>query len=137
MLKIDNKNIELTKEEIYVRLFTLNKVEGHFLGIKLEFINKDTKEGGYINLDVGFNLSNDIKVFTNKDYQGIPYDKEPYIYFEVFDTEKFYDTEIDEPINIKIGNIIDNKVNVSFEIKHKLINIKYKGQPLIVEITKK
>ena len=59
MFKIDNKNLELTKEEIFVGKFILEKVEGHYLGIKLEFINKDTNKKGYINLDVDYNLSKD------------------------------------------------------------------------------
>ena len=133
MFKIDNKNLELTKEEIFVGKFILEKVEGHYLGIKLEFINKDTNKKGYINLDVDYNLSKDIKVFTNKMYEGIPFENEPYIFFEVYDTEKFLDTEIDEPIIINIGNKEGNKINVSFKISHELINIEYEGKLNIVD----
>ena len=133
MFKIDNKNLELTTEEIFVGDSILNKVNGYFLGIKLEFINKDTKEKGYINLDVDFNLSNDIEVFTNKEYEGINFEQEPFVFFEVYDTEKFLDSEIDTPIKVKIGFKEGNKINASFEVKHELINIYYEGKLDIVK----
>ena len=133
MFKIDNKNLELTAEEIFVGDSILNKVNGYFLGIKLEFINKDTKEKGYINLDVDFNLSNDIEVFTNKEYEGINFEQEPFVFFEVYDTEKFLDSEIDTPIKVKIGAKEGNKINASFEVKHELINIYYEGKLDIVK----
>ena len=133
MFKIDNKNLELTTEEIFVGDSILNKVNGYFLGIKLEFINKDTKEKGYINLDVDFNLSNDIEVFTNKEYEGINFEQEPFVFFEVYDTEKFLDSEIDTPIKVKIGSKEGNKINASFEVKHELINIYYEGKLDIVK----
>lgn len=133
MFKIDNKNLELTTEEIFVGDAILNKVNGYFLGIELKFINKDTKEKGYINLDVDFNLSNDIEAFTNKEYEGINFEQEPYVFFEVYDTEKFLDSEIDTPIIIKIGDKEGNKINTSFEVKHELINIYYEGKLDIVK----
>lgn len=133
MFKIDNKNLELTKQEIFVGNFLLNNVQGYYLCMQLEFINKDTEVKGYIFLGVDFNLSNDIEVFTNREYEGINFEEEPHIFFEVFDTERFLDGEIDTPIKVKIGAKEGNKINTSFEVKHELINIYYEGKLNIVK----
>lgn len=127
MLSIDNKKLKVTKQEIFVGNIINNGLDGYDVGLTLEFINEDNVKG-YLNLDVGYEKSNDINVFLNREYNGIPFfDDDQFIYFEVFDTEKFLDTEIDSNIVIKFEDIKDNKVKVSFELNDELINIKYTG----------
>ena len=71
---------------------------------------------GYLNLDAGFEKTNDINAFLNKEYNGIPFENDnQFIYFEVFDTEKFLDTEIESKIIIRLEDIKDNKAKVFFE----------------------
>lgn len=127
MLSIDNKKLKVTKQEIFVGNIINNGLDGYDVGLTLEFINEDNVKG-YLNLDVGYEKSNDINVFLNREYNGIPFfDDDQFIYFEVFDTEKFLDTEIESNIVIKFEDIKDNKVKVSFELNDELINIKYTG----------
>lgn len=127
MLSIDNKKLKVTKKEIFVGNIINNDLDGYDVGLTLEFINEDNVKG-YLNLDVGYEKSNDINVFLNREYNGIPFfDDDQFIYFEVFDTEKFLDTEIESNIVIKFEDIKDNKVKVSFELNDELINIKYTG----------
>lgn len=127
MLSIDNKKLKVTKQEIFVGNIINNGLDGYDVGLTLEFINEDNVKG-YLNLDVGYEKSNDINVFLNREYNGIPFfDDDQFIYFEVFDTEKFLDTEIESNIVIKFEDIKDNKVKVSFELNDELIKIKYNG----------
>lgn len=127
MLSIDNKKLKVTKQEIFVGNIINNGLDGNDVGLTLEFINEDNVKG-YLNLDVGYEKSNDINVFLNREYNGIPFfDDDQFIYFEVFDTEKFLDTEIESNIVIKFEDIKDNKVKVSFELNDELIKIKYTG----------
>lgn len=127
MLSIDNKRLKVTKQEIFVGNIINNGLDGYDVGLTLEFINEDNVKG-YLNLDVGYEKSNDINVFLNREYNGIPFfDDDQFIYFEVFDTEKFLDTEIESNIIIKFEDIKDNKVKVSFELNDELIKIKYTG----------
>ena len=127
MLSIDNKKLKITKQEIFVGNIINNGLDGYDVGLTLEFINEDNVKG-YLNLDVGYEKSNDINVFLNREYNGIPFfDDDQFIYFEVFDTEKFLDTEIESNIVIKFEDIKDNKVKVSFELNDELIKIKYTG----------
>lgn len=127
MLSIDNKKLKVTKQEIFVGNIINNGLDGYDVGLTLEFINEDNVKG-YLNLDVGYEKSNDINVFLNREYNGIPFfDDDQFIYFEVFDTEKFLDTEIESNIIIKFEDIKDNKVKVSFELNDELIKIKYTG----------
>lgn len=127
MLSIDNKKLKVTKQEIFVGNIINNGIKGYDAWITLEFINEDNVKG-YLNLDVGYEKSNDINVFLNREYNGIPFfDDDQFIYFEVFDTEKFLDTEIESNIIIKFEDIKDNKVRVSFELNDELIKIKYTG----------
>lgn len=127
MLSIDNKKLKVTKQEIFVGNIINNGLDGYDVGLTLEFINEDNVKG-YLNLDVGYEKSNDINVFLNREYNGIPFfDDDQFIYFEVFDTEKFLDTEIESNIVIKFEDIKDNKVKVSFKLNDELIKIKYTG----------
>lgn len=125
MLYIDNKKIEVIEQKIFVGAYTKDKNKGHNINIQLSFINIDNGEKGYINLNAGFEKDNDINCFLNKNYNEIPFEND--IFFEVYDTEKFLDTEIESNIILKIKGKKDNKVETSFELNDKLIKIKYNG----------
>lgn len=129
MLCIDNKNLEVIKQSVRVGNFTNNGDKGYNINIQLLFINTNTNEKGYINLDAGFEKNNDIGVFTNREYKGIPFDGEDnqFISFEVYDTEKFLDNEIKSKIKLKLKNKLENKIEVFFELNDELIKIKYDG----------
>ncbi len=125
MLYIDDKNLEITNQKIFIGKYVKNKENGYNIKIQLSFINVNNKEKGYINLYVGFEKNNDIYCFLNKEYDGLPFEDD--IIFEVFDTEKFLDTEIESKISIKLKRIINNKVEAFFEINDDLIKIKFDG----------
>lgn len=134
MFYIDNKSLKITKQEVHIGKFTNNGNEGYNVCIKLKFINDDNING-YLNLDAGFGKNNGISFFSNREYKGIPFDNDnQFIYFEVFDTEKFLDTEIESEIIIKFGGIKDNKVKAFFELNDELIKIKYDGYLDIINI---
>lgn len=126
MLYIDDKKLEVTKQTISIGNYTKNGKEGYNINIYLAFINIATKENGYINLDVGFEKDNNINNFLNKEYKGNLFqNSSDDIYLEVFDTEKFLDSEIESNITVKLKNKIDNKVNTYIEVNDELIKIKF------------
>ena len=129
MLCIDDKKIEITNQSFYVGKFTKYGDEGYNINFQLSFINLDSNENGYINLGAGFDKDNSIEGFLNKVYVGTPYDHSDnqFIYFEVYDTENFWDTEIESKIEIRIEDIKDDRLEVSFEVNDELIKIKFDG----------
>lgn len=134
MFYIDNKNLKITKQEIHIGKFTNNGDEGYNVCIGLQFINDDNIKG-YLNLDAGFEKINDINVFINKEYNGIPFENDnQFIYFEVFDTKKFLDTEIESKIIIRIEEIKENKAKVFFELNDELIKIKFDGYLDVIKV---
>lgn len=127
MLNIDDKNLKIIKQEIHIGKFINNGDEGYNVCIGLKFINDDNVNG-YLNLDAGFEKNNDINAFLNREFNGIPFENDnQFIYFEVFDTEKILDTEIESKIIIRLENIKNNKVKVFFELNDELIKIKFDG----------
>lgn len=129
MLKIDNKKFEIIKRKIYVGNIINNGDKGYNICLQLEFINIETNEKGYINLDAGFEKKDDANCFLNKQYRGIPFDNDDgqYIFFEVYDGEKFLDTEIESAITVKFKNIKENKIETIFEVDDELIKINFEG----------
>ena len=125
MLYIDNKNYKITNQKIFVGNYIKNGESGYDINIQLLFIDSNSKEQGYINLSVGFEKDNDINNFLNREYKGVPFEAD--IFFEVFDTKKFLDTEIASKILVKLKEIIDDKVKVIFELNDDLIKIKFDG----------
>ena len=128
MLYIDDKDLKITKQEIHVGKFINHGVEGFNICIGLKFVNNDNTNG-YLNLDAGFEKTNDINAFVNKEYNGIPFENDnQFIYFEVFDTEKV------SKIIIRLEDIKDNKAKVFFELKDELIKIKFDGYLDVINI---
>lgn len=130
MLYIDDKKIKIIKQEIYVGTFMKNADKGYNINISLEFINTDNNKKGYINLDVGFEKNNDIRSFLNKEYNGMARggDDNQFIFFEVFDTEKFLvDSDIESKIIIKLKDMKEGKIVTYFEINDELIKIRFDG----------
>lgn len=125
MFKIDNEDYKINNKEIFIGKFKNNGIDGYNINIKLKFTSKDSVDG-YLNIGAGFELSNDLSIFLNRVYEGIPYDNDKkYIYFECYDTKKFLDTEIEKNISIHIRDRKDNKVKVDFRLEDELINIEF------------
>jgi len=129
MLFIDDKHVRITKQCIRVGEFMKSGEQGYNINIQLLFVNIDTDEDGYINLDFGFEKDNNFNVFLNREYIGKPFDEDDnqFIYFEIFDTENFLDTEIEGQIVITLGSIVDDKIEASFELDDELIKVKFDG----------
>ncbi|MDO4376000.1 MAG: hypothetical protein Q4C33_02375 [bacterium] len=131
MLLIDGKEFEVTEETTFLGNFNNNGVSGYNINFKLLF--KDGNKNGYINLNTGFEKEKDINLFLNREYSGLNFDTCPFMFFEVFDTVKFLDSEIECEIKIRINNIIGDKVNVTFDIDDDLIKIKYAGNLTLIK----
>lgn len=85
-------------------------------------------------LNAGFEKNDDINAFVNKKYEGIPFSNDnAFLFFDVFDTERFLDIEIEGNITLNLTNIKNNKVKAIFEVNDKLIKIKYNGYLNIVD----
>lgn len=123
MLYIDNKKFEIIDHNIFLGEYIKNGEKGYCVNMHLSFINIETGEKGYINLDVGFEKNNNINNFLNKEYMGIPFEDD--IFFEVFDTKKFLDSEIESNITFKLKELMNNKVETFFELNDELIKIKF------------
>jgi len=128
MLKIDNKELKVIKQDIWVNKCTVNWVKGYEISVQLKFLNN--KELGYLNLSAGFLENEDIKGFLNYEYKDIPYsgiDSE-ISFFEIYDTFKFLDTEIESEITLKLEGISDDdKVKANINLNDELIKIEYEG----------
>ena len=134
MLYIDDKDLRIIKQEIHVGKFINHGDEGFNICIGLKFVNNDNTNG-YLNLDAGFEKNSNIQTFINKEYNGIPFENDnQFIYFEVFYTEKFLDTEIESKIIIRVEDIKDNKAKVFFELNDELIKIKFDGYLDVINI---
>ena len=129
MFCIDDKKIELTEQKVFVGDYVREGYNGYNLCISLKFFNSDTGESGYLNLDVGFDSQNSIDHFTNKEYRGVPFyiDNKNDIFLELFDTEKFLDTEIEGEIIVNVLTIENDKLKVMFGVNDELIKIMYDG----------
>lgn len=129
MFCIDDKKIELTEQKVFVGDYVREGDNGYNLCISLKFFNSDTGESGYLNLDVGFDSQNSIDHFTNKEYRGVPFyiDNKNDIFLELFDTEKFLDTEIEGEIIVNVLTIENDKLKVMFGVNDELIKIMYDG----------
>ena len=127
MLYIDNQNLKIIKQVIRVGNISINNVMGHNMCMCLEFLGTGNKKG-YLHLSFGFLKDANIDRFLNKVYYGIPFEnKEAFITFEVFDTNKFLDTEIESEIVIRLNDISNEKVGVFFLVDDSLIKIKFDG----------
>lgn len=125
MLLIDGKEFEVTSETVFLGNINYNGDQGYNINFRLLF--KDGAKSGYLNLDVGFEKEKDIGLFLNREYSGLNFDTYPFIYFEVFDTVKFLDSEIESEIKVNISKIVGDKVLVKIFVDGKLIKIEYDG----------
>lgn len=131
MLLIDGKEFEVTSETVFLGNINNNGDQGYNINFKLLF--KDGDKNGYINLDTGFEKNKDINLFLNREYSGLNFDTYPFMFFEVFDTVKFLDSEIESEIKIRINYMVGDKVNVTFDIDDDLIKIKYVGNLTLIK----
>lgn len=125
MLCIDNKEFLITKKQVKVSEFIVNGENGFNLDIKLEFSYEE--RNGYLNLSVGYEKDDDINNFLNREYVGIPFESD-INFFEVYDTNKFLDTEIESEIIVKLENIKNNEISTFIQVNDELIYIMYEGE---------
>ena len=135
MLTINGKEYKVTSKEIFLGNFNNNGIKGYNLNIQLSFINTDNHKKGYINLDVGFEEEKNIQLFLNKTYEGLPFQEKDNlnIFFEVYDTFDFYDTEISSNILINVGKEEDNQVKTKIKLFDNLIKIEFSDYLNIIE----
>lgn len=136
MLYIDNKKLQIIKQTISAGNYSKNEEEGYNINIHLSFINIETKVKGYLDLDVGFENDSNINNFLNKKYKGNIFQFDDDIYLEVFDMEKFLDSEIESDIIVELKDKIDNKIETILIVEDDLIKIKYTGFLNIIESMK-
>jgi hypothetical protein len=121
-MNINGKNVIIVEKQIHIEKYICNDVPGYDINISMKFLNNDTYEQGYMNLSVGYESSVDISNFINKKYEGVPFD-ENHVFFEIYDTEHFYDTEIESPIIVEICDFINNKIKVKISLNDELVKL--------------
>lgn len=133
MLLVDDKEFNIIKSEITLDKLSVNGIPGYDVGININFLN-DNGEKGYINLDVGYELEKDIIYFLNREYRGINLEGDnDHIMFEIFDTNKFLDSEIESEIVVNIKDMEDDDIYISFKVDDELIKVDYDGQIKFIE----
>lgn len=129
----------IIEKRIKIGNFVNNGIKGYAINIHLKFNNKENNKVGYLNLSAGFEKVNDFSSFINREYRGIPFafnrKDNLIIAFEIFDTKKFIDTEIQSEVTLKLGDIFDNKIETIFEVNDEIIKINFQGDLDIVSIT--
>ena len=126
MLIIDGNEYKIEQEQVNVSLYTVQGIKGYALFIKVSFTYND--KNGYFNLDAGYEKSDDIRYFLNREYKGIPFQNIDQVsFFEIFDTEKFLDTEIESDVILTLSDLKDNKVFAKIELNDELIKLNYEG----------
>ena len=93
--------------------------------VNIDIETNDNK--GYISFYVDFFKNNDFKNIENKKYIQIPTELNSKIsMIEIFDTKNFIDF-IDSDVIVEFGKIIDNQIEMNFNIEDKLIKLEYQG----------
>lgn len=134
MLKINDKEYNVTLEEISVGRLTYNGVEGYQLKLYFEFLDESC-ENGYIDLHCGYEAENDINYFVNRDYEGYNFETDDgHIWLEMFDTINYYDSEIDDLIKVKVKDMEDDNIYVEIDINNELVDLKYDGKMNYIEL---
>lgn len=134
MLKINEKEYNVTLEEISVGRLIYNGVEGYHLKLYFEFLDENDTNG-YIDLHCGYEAENDICYFLNREFVGYNFESdEGHIWLEMFDTVNYYDSEIDEPIRVKVKDMEDDNIYVEINIDHELVKLSYEGKMNYIEV---
>lgn len=125
MLRINDKEVEITKSTIKFANATYNKVKGYSPSIDISFINNN--KTGYISFFLDFYLNNSFDNIINKTFIDNPWNDHPKInMIEIFDTINFYDN-IDSDVTVILGEIKNNKIDFKLIIDAPLIKIEYDG----------
>lgn len=120
MLEINGVKCEITSQKVFIGTFNKSGENGYNLCIQIEFYNSEI---GYINLDVGYEKENNINLFANKEYIN-----DDCTFYEIYDNW-LYGNGFNSIV--KINDIKDNQVNVSFELSDELMSIKFNGYLVI------
>ena len=125
MLRINDKEVEITKSTIKFANATYNKVKGYSPSINISFINNN--KAGYISFFLDFYPNNNFDNIIYKKFIDNPWNDHPKInMIEIFDTINFYDN-IDSDVTVILGEIKNNKIDFKLIIDDPLIKIEYDG----------
>ena len=125
MLKINNKEVEITKSIVKFANATYNKVKGYSPLIDIYFTNEN--KSGYISFYLDFYLNNDFNNIIYKTFIDNPWNAHPKInMIEIFDTINFYDN-IDSDVTVIFGELKNDKIDFRLIIDDALIKIEYSG----------
>ncbi|MBR4830929.1 MAG: hypothetical protein IKZ96_04160 [Bacilli bacterium] len=113
MFNINNQNVELVSQKVTVIKSIMNEMSGYGLFIRFDFVNKETNDRGYVDINVGFEQANDIFAFENREYHE---DDTSVMTIEAYDTEVFICPDLCGSAVIKLGKVVDNKIKANINI---------------------
>ena len=119
MLKINNKDCEVTEETIKFTKSKINNKEGYSMLLSVDF------NGGYLSFYIDFFDKKDLKKIENQIFT-----KEQIKMFELYSNKKFIDY-IDGDIFLKFDNINNNHIKASLEVNDLDMALQYNGLLLL------
>lgn len=119
MLKINNKDCEVTEETIKFTKSKINNKDGYSLLLSVDF-----KEG-YLTFYIDFFDKIDFKKVENKTYT-----KNQIKMFELYSDKKFIDY-IDGGMFLRFDNINNNHIKASLEVNDSDMTLEYNGSLLL------
>ena len=133
MIVIDNVEYEVLDKRLVVDPITVNGIDGYDVCLSLKFID-DNGVHGYFNFAAGYESSNDINKFLNRSYKGKNLENDGQnIWFEIFDTKKFLDSEIESDISLVIGDLVNDLIHVELSIDDENISVSYDDKVNYIE----
>lgn len=125
MLKINNKEYKVLTSEIKYVNATHNARKGYSILVSLDIELNNAK--GYVSFYVDFFKDKDFKKIENRKYVELPTEIDSKItMIEIFDTTDFIDF-IDSKVNLELGNIDNNQIEMKLNIDDEFIKLEYKG----------
>ena len=121
MLKINNKDCEVTEETIKFTKSKINNKDGYSQNKTPLFY------GGYLTFYIDFSDKKDFKKIENKIFT-----KEQIKMFELYSDKQFIDY-IDGDIYLKFGAISNNSVETTLKIDDQEVKLEYNGSLLLIK----
>lgn len=121
MLKINNKDCEVTEETIKFTKSKINNKDGYSLLLSVDFYD------GYLTFYIDFFDKKDFKKIENKIFT-----KEQIKIFELYSDKEFIDS-IDGDIFLKFDNINNNHIKASLEVNDLDMALAYNGSLLLIK----
>ena len=119
MLKINNKDCEVTEETIKFTKSKINNKDGYSFLLSVDFY------GGYLTFYIDFSDKKDFKKIENKIFT-----KEQIKMFELYSNKKFI-AYIDGDIFLNFDNINNNHIKASLEVNDLDMALEYNGLLLL------